>query len=298
MENNFEKIVIVISLIIGFLGGILLIAFKFPPVIPSVFISMAISVLVYHFLGGISEAGFNMGPVKMGGSIAALIGCAFVINHLLDQQVKRDLGTLTITKDMIVVDGENNKLGTLPLHNYNVCIDSNKQLFLNDTISLGKLKCDQVLTLKKDRTVLLNDSINLGEIKSQNITQMVLCNNFSFDNYVEVYYNLVMSPFSAECKFEPTEKARNMQIAYQKLPFSVMPVYKEDEKSAGCRTEIKFDNTKIDPVYCYVANNEDIIIDDFIDTLGKIYVVRVRQVDLTNRYFVQYQILSLEYKKA
>ena len=298
MENKFEKIVIVVSLIIGFLGGILLIAFKFPPVIPSVFIAMAISVLVYHFLGGIQEAGFNMGPVKMGGSIAALIGCAFVINHYLDGQVKRDLGTLRITKDMIVVDGENNRLGTLPLNKYTVRINNDKQLFLNDTIEIGKLLCNQTLKLEKDRTVLLNDSVSLGQIKAQNITQMVLCNNFSFDNYAEVYYDLTMSPFSAVCKFEPTEKSRNMQIAYQKLPFSVTPIFIADEKQVGCRTEIKFDDVNIMPIHRFIANNEDIVIDNFINSTGKIYVVRVRQADLTNRYFVQYQVISLNYNRV
>ncbi|WP_026474200.1 hypothetical protein [Alkaliflexus imshenetskii] len=50
---SFEKIIICIILSIGLLGGVALIFLKIPPIIPSIFIAMAISTLVFYFLGGI-----------------------------------------------------------------------------------------------------------------------------------------------------------------------------------------------------------------------------------------------------
>ena len=38
-------------------------------------------------LGGVGEAGFNRGPIKMGGSAAVLIGGAYLFNMLLEPQL-------------------------------------------------------------------------------------------------------------------------------------------------------------------------------------------------------------------
>ena len=49
----------------------------------------AVATLVYAVLGGISEAGFNFGPVKVTGSAAVLFGGAWLINAALEPQLER-----------------------------------------------------------------------------------------------------------------------------------------------------------------------------------------------------------------
>lgn len=58
-----------------------------PPLIISVVLACAVSALLYGILGGVGEAGFSLGPVKMGGSAAVLVGSAYVFNWLLEPQM-------------------------------------------------------------------------------------------------------------------------------------------------------------------------------------------------------------------
>ena len=60
-----------------------------PAVLIAVVMAFAAAMLVYAFLGGISEAGFNFGPVKVTGSAAMLLGSAWWINMALEPQLER-----------------------------------------------------------------------------------------------------------------------------------------------------------------------------------------------------------------
>jgi hypothetical protein len=86
-----EKVILGIVLV-GFVGAVALYWARMPPIIPSVFLAAGVASLVYAFLGGIEEqTGFGIGPLKMGGSIAALLGAAWFINGELAQQTGLDL---------------------------------------------------------------------------------------------------------------------------------------------------------------------------------------------------------------
>ena len=59
-----------------------------PAVLVAMVMSFAASTLVYAVLGGITEAGFNWGPLKVTGSAAVLLGGAWWINQELERQLR------------------------------------------------------------------------------------------------------------------------------------------------------------------------------------------------------------------
>ena len=68
----------------------------------SVFLSAGITALVYRFLGGIRNASFAVGALKLGGTIAALIGIAFWIDSTKELNPRFHL----VSTDMILGDWE------------------------------------------------------------------------------------------------------------------------------------------------------------------------------------------------
>lgn len=60
-----------------------------PALLVSVFLACSVATLLYGILGGVSEAGFNFGRIKMGGSAAVLIGGAWFFNFVLDPQLEQ-----------------------------------------------------------------------------------------------------------------------------------------------------------------------------------------------------------------
>jgi len=85
--SDEDKVVLGFSLL-GLLGSVPLYMLHVPSIIISIFLSAGITALVYRFLGGLSEATFVMGAMRLGGAIAAVVGVAFWINstHQLDPQ--------------------------------------------------------------------------------------------------------------------------------------------------------------------------------------------------------------------
>jgi hypothetical protein len=72
-----EDIVVIFFSLLGLMGSVLLYHFGFPSIMVSVFLSAGITALVYRFLGGIQGAKFALGALKLGGTIAVLIGVAY-----------------------------------------------------------------------------------------------------------------------------------------------------------------------------------------------------------------------------
>ena len=66
-----------------------------PSLVISVLLACAVAALLYSILGGVGEAGFTLGPIKMGGSAAVLIGGAYLFDMLLEPQLAalRDAGS-------------------------------------------------------------------------------------------------------------------------------------------------------------------------------------------------------------
>jgi|GEM_PF-2811126 len=206
--NKFEKSAIITILIIGLLGGVVLVYLQQPPIISSVFIAMGISMVVYHFLGGIKISEFNMGPIKLGGSIAALIASAWIINSKLEYQNQNQ-----------------NQTGEISLNSKHELFDSNNKL-------LGKLEFDG-LTLTDDFRVSMSDSIALGNISPSNFKELGMFRNIKTRIYTEIKYDLKLSPFESRVNQPHSNKPGIGLLA--DLPFKVKPVFKDGE----IKTEIK-----------------------------------------------------------
>ena len=58
------------------------------PIVVAIFIATGIAALVYRFLGGITDTTFTIKSLKLGGTMAALLGSAFAINSALERQMR------------------------------------------------------------------------------------------------------------------------------------------------------------------------------------------------------------------
>ncbi len=59
-----------------------------PALVISVLLACAVATLLYGILGGVSSAGFNLGPIKMGGSAAVLLASIWFFNGELHAQLQ------------------------------------------------------------------------------------------------------------------------------------------------------------------------------------------------------------------
>ena len=83
--------VFVAIVIVGCLGAgvwLSISGHRAPSLVISVVLAVAVSALLYSILGGVGEAGFKLGPLKVGGSAAVLIGSAYLFNGLLEPQLE------------------------------------------------------------------------------------------------------------------------------------------------------------------------------------------------------------------
>lgn len=86
-----ERKFIAMMVLVGLAGGVLLHVFDQAPFVIAIFLGTGVASLVYGFLGGIDDARFDLGPVKMGGSLAALVGVAWLANAKLEDQTRLHL---------------------------------------------------------------------------------------------------------------------------------------------------------------------------------------------------------------
>ncbi|MCL3782580.1 hypothetical protein EMN47_19520 [Prolixibacteraceae bacterium JC049] len=272
--NRLEKAVVIIAIIVGLLGGVLLKWLNFPAIIVSVFLAIGVSVLVYHFMGGIKRASFKMGPLRLGGSLAALVGAAFVINYYLEKQMAKSTfyskQELTIDSQFRIRNDKKEVLGNLPFEQWNIKLNKKEQVILNDSIAVGELS----LKYKQDKAYYSDIEITA---------------------YSELYYKLKLNPvFKAELYFDSKDRnSRTYRNSYNDFPFRVEPVY----YNSGDKTAIVVKaNQKT--TYHKLEHDTEIWITDFLKQTGEVYLVRVRQLNRMpkKKNFVQYQIIAFTCK--
>lgn len=100
-SNRKVESIFIASLIVLTIGlGIVCSLYDMNTVVSSVCFAIGITSLVYWFLGGISDASFNMGYLKLGGSIAALLGSFYLIstqfNNKVADAIIKDKGSLYV----------------------------------------------------------------------------------------------------------------------------------------------------------------------------------------------------------
>ena len=89
-------IVVAACLVLGVL--LTLIGDKPPSMVISVLLACGIAALLYGILGGVTGADFNLGPLKVGGSAAVLLGGTWLINYYLQPQLEDRSLTRAIEK--------------------------------------------------------------------------------------------------------------------------------------------------------------------------------------------------------
>ena len=83
-RKKFEDNVLIVLILIGLAVGSILYFMNEGRPISSIFVSFALSCLLYRFLGGIAqETKFSVGAFKLGGSAAFMIGCIFFMNEYI-----------------------------------------------------------------------------------------------------------------------------------------------------------------------------------------------------------------------
>lgn len=224
--QNYEKTVIIFILIFGFLGAVILIYFDLPAIIPSIFLATGIATLVYHFLGGITVAEFNMGPVKLGGSIAALIASGWFINSELANQISNSDTHLEINSNLEIINDKGTILGKIELGNKDLILDTSLQVLFDDSIEIGKLKLGS-LKLDKDFGIETNDDVHLGSIGIKEIQKIGLFNDSELIDYAEIRYDLKLeAPYTARENETFWDGANtDLKNTYRLLPFTVEPKF-------------------------------------------------------------------------
>jgi hypothetical protein len=85
-----DEIVVAAFAFLGF-GGAVFLPLRFnniPPITISFLLATGLAALTYRYLGGIQGASFAVGTLKLGGTLAALVGIAMLINGKLVPQVQ------------------------------------------------------------------------------------------------------------------------------------------------------------------------------------------------------------------
>jgi hypothetical protein len=87
-----DEIVVAAFAFLGFGGAVLLplrVGFQsLPPIEVSFLLATGLAALTYRYLGGIQGATYTVGALKLGGTLAALVGIAMLINQQLVRQVQ------------------------------------------------------------------------------------------------------------------------------------------------------------------------------------------------------------------
>lgn len=275
--NKFEKIVIILALIIGFLGGIILVFIpNTPAIIISILLATGIATLVYHFLGGIENAQFNTGAIKLGGSMAALLAGVLLINPKLDKQLNSNL---------------KNTISNHTDYAYKLNLDKNLNVIAKDSIKLGKLTFND-LTISNKFEIISNDTIILGDIEKQGLFDLGGLNKLEVKNYTEVKFNTHLDdPFDYQIDESKWNDVNGYRGIYNALPFEIKP-YKTDRRF---KTKILFDDGS--EKSSSITRNESTFISSISENEIRIFIVRIRQVSEslpwdTYGNFVQYQILE------
>ncbi len=91
-ESRTGPFVFVAFVIVGCLvSGVVLASFQAsaaPAMVIAVLLACSVATLLYGILGGVSSAGFNFGPVKVGGSAAVLLASIWLFNAPLESQLR------------------------------------------------------------------------------------------------------------------------------------------------------------------------------------------------------------------
>ncbi|MDZ4871058.1 MAG: hypothetical protein CLLPBCKN_000446 [Chroococcidiopsis cubana SAG 39.79] len=154
----------------GFVGGTVLSLMPgVIPLVPAIFFGSGISSLVYRFMGGISQdTKFELGIVKLGGTLASLVATIWIFNEIIKSQDLKQAKLIFSPKEhrLLALDRENGKL--VPV---NVVVDNIPQrismdISAPDRSALKKIKdfcrTNQGFCEEPDLPAIFQKDITLG----------------------------------------------------------------------------------------------------------------------------------------
>lgn len=103
----------------GFVGGILLVLFDFPALVPSLFFGTAVASLVHRYMGGIrqSDASISTRIGKLGGTLASLVITTMLFNTVLEKQmVNIDISISPDTQDIVALSTDSGDAVTITIN--------------------------------------------------------------------------------------------------------------------------------------------------------------------------------------
>jgi hypothetical protein len=143
-SNRKVESIFIASLIVLTIGlGIVCSLYDMNTVVSSVCFAIGITSLVYWFLGGISDASFNMGYLKLGGSIAALLGSFYLINEEMKEGMVKCQGIDLVGSQVLAMDMNTGSPASLMLMHGGDTIndllpsDYKKKKFAQNSLTLG-----------------------------------------------------------------------------------------------------------------------------------------------------------------
>ena len=86
-QGPFVFIAIIILGCLALAVGLAVFVEAVPALVVSVLLACSVATLLYSILGGVSEAGFNFGPITMTGSAAVLLGFVWMFNSSLEREL-------------------------------------------------------------------------------------------------------------------------------------------------------------------------------------------------------------------
>ncbi|MGE0076373.1 MAG: hypothetical protein AB7S48_00785 [Bacteroidales bacterium] len=291
--SKFEKIVVILVLIVGVLGGIILIYIRnTPPILIAILFSMSIATLVYHFLGGIKNAQLNTGAIKLGGTMAALLSSILLLNKPLEKQLNSisTNETYFINSKSEIVTSNNKVIGKINLDNYTLTLDKDLNVLACDSIKLGKLNLTN-FSITSDYKIITADSVILGSLSKKGLMALGVINKLEVKNYTEVKFNTHLNnPFDYKIDQEAWDDVNGYRGIYNALPFKIEPCL----INTTFKTKVIIDNSeKTYPL----MRNESIFFTNSTDNEKHIFVIRIRQLQESKSWdtynnFVQYQIFE------
>ena len=208
-ESIFIASIIVVCLTLGIITSLIFGAIT----ISSVCFSISITSLVYWFLGGLESATFNIGYLKLGGSIAALLGGFYFINQELRKDNEFIYETIT-TEDCFAIGKTSGTPQTIYLKVGKNVVDSisavpndhfskmelelaNNLKITNGDFILGKLSKSELFknglffSISESDEASEHFKLGVGETKTSNRLKFSL-KTIKFDEYNTVEFQFGM----------------------------------------------------------------------------------------------------------
>jgi hypothetical protein len=102
-----DEIVVAAFAFLGIAGGVFLpLNYPVPPITASFLLATGLAALAYRYLGGIQGASMTVGALKLGGSLAALVGIALLINQTLAKQAPKPIEVYEVSGQVMDEAGQ------------------------------------------------------------------------------------------------------------------------------------------------------------------------------------------------